>query len=311
MISFRRGALFGIAMLALGAGQPALAQSGLETARGHVAAGRYVDALAAYGQAIAAQPDAEAYGARANLFVSLGQWDFASRDYRAGVALKPEDGALQGGLCTSLAMINHDLDGALKACDAAVKLEPTNFTAFSARGYTQLRRGAWAEAEQDYLMALGLNPAAPNEMFGHGIAQIHLGRGQQGRDEMASATLDSASLVWEWQARGFGLRGEILPGRPLTQAGEVVTSVKDQKVFLNPGEAFVELAGGCGRIVASGQTKAAAGQAWSGDCRFGLIHGAGSLGGGAAVRFVYGRAAGADEATVMLAYKPAEDALAL
>lgn len=281
-----------------------------------VSAARHVDALAALGGAIAAAPeDGVAYARRAQLFDRLGHPDLAAADYRVAAKLNPGDANLHMGLCLDLALSNHDLDGALVACDAAVKLAPDSPDALSARGYVQLRRGAYAEAEKDYSAALALSPAAPSEMFGFGVAIIHLGRAKEGRGEIASATLDSAGVVSEWQNRGFGMQGEIIPGRPRTSVSQPALAITDMKVFLNSGETYLKT-GKCGRVVDASSGVAAGEVSWSGECRFGLLHGAGNLGSAdAPVRFAYGReiAAGeegaAREKKLELAYEPAEKAL--
>lgn len=307
-----------VAGIMLGLAAPALAQTGpakglLDEAAAAASAGRYVDALAAHAGAIAAAPDDVAVHAkRAQLFDQLGQPDLAARDYRAAVKLAPDDAGLQTNLCFDLALTNHDLDGALVACNTAVRLAPKNSSGLSARGYLQLRRGAYAEASKDYSAALVLSPAAPSEMFGLGISWVHTGKAKEGRGEIASATLDSADVVADWENRGFGLLGEIKPGKPATKVSQAVLSVKDRKVFLNKDERFAPV-GDCGVVTAAGATPTVA--AWSGECRFGLIHGTGKLTSGADARFAYGRelagsGAAALEQKLKSAYQAAEDALA-
>jgi Flp pilus assembly protein TadD len=295
------------------------ARSSLDDAGTSAAAGQYVDALAALAAAIAAAPDDPGvYAARAQLFDRLGHADLASGDYRTAAKLRPEDVGLQAGLCRTLTLVNHDLDGALAACNAAVRLAPQSADVFSARGYLQLRRAAYAEAEKDYSAALELLPASPDNMFGFGLAIIHLGRVKDGRGEIASATLDSSGVVSDWESRGFGLQGEIRPGRPVTTAFQPVVSVADRKLFLNKDETYVELANGCGRIVpvaSAGQHATDANLSWSGACRFGLLHGAGKLTSEAPeTRFLYGREmAGEASASAAqklgLAYQAVEKAL--
>lgn len=310
---------------------PALAQDA-NSYRGEAAnaasAGRYVDALAAYTRAIALAPDDPiGYVARAQLLVGLGHNDLAALDYDVAVTLKPDDGGLQGDLCLTLAMSNHDLDRALAACNMAVRLDPANHDALGRRGYVQLRRSAYVEAEADFTAALALNPAGPNEMFGLGLAMIHVGRAQQGRDIIASATLESAGLVNEWEARGFGVRGEIRPGKPQTTAEQPIATLADYRLFVNRGaEAYVGLAIAtrCGRMLPP--AKAAdlgdvmldnSSISWSGECRFGLIHGEGRLSNaeGSLVRYAYGRAIPSGEAgaaleeKLKLAFEAAELAL--
>lgn len=307
-------ALVASAMLGLAA--PAFAQAGpakglLDDAAAAASAGRYVDALAAHAQAIAAAPgDAAVHAKRGQLFDQLGQPDLAARDYRAALKINPADSGLQTSLCFDLALTNHDLDGALLACNTALRLAPQSSSALSARGYLQLRRGAYAEASKDYSAALALSPAAPSEMFGLGISWIHTGRAKEGRGEIASATLDSADVVSDWEARGFGLQGEIKPGRPVTKASQALVSVKDRKVLLNKGERFVPV-GECGVVAAAGATPGVT--VWSGECRFGLIHGAGKLTSGSDARFMYGRELTGDtvvlEQKLRSAYQPVEDAL--
>lgn len=295
-----------------------------DAARVAMADGRYVDALAAYAEAIAAAPDdAGAHAQRAAALTVLGQPDLAALDYRSAVKLKPDDAGLQLNLCLNLALTNHDLDGALAACNAAVKIEPANHEALSARGYAQLRRGAWAAAEKDFAAALAINPAAPNEMFGHGLAVIHLGRAQEGRDEIASATLDSAGLVSIWDARGFGARGEVRPGRPATTAAQAIASVDDPKVFLNADEG--DPGGPCRwvypKVIPENATLSLKGSAMGGgECRFGLMNGewthTSEETGVEVMRFMYGRAIPPGEAgealarKLQLAYQVAERALA-
>jgi tetratricopeptide (TPR) repeat protein len=314
-----RVAAFG---LLAGLGQPvavaqdAAAKGYLEEAQQAESAGRYLDALAAYADAAAATPDdPRVYEQRANLFMSLSHPDLASGDYRRAVRLNPDDAVSQANLCWSLALANHDLDGALDACNAAVKREPSSYDALSKRGYVHLRRGAWADAETDFAAALAFNSASPNEMFGHGLATIHLGQEQDGRDEIASATLDSPSLVNEWAARGFGARGEIRPGMPVTTASEPVLSIKEMKLFLNRGaESYFGFRTACGHVLPPvGAAEVGpklfdhADLAWSAECRFGLIHGEGKLtsaGEDAPVtRYVYGREIAPGEAGEALARK--------
>lgn len=311
---------------------PAMGQGGasaglLDTARQAASAGRYLDALAAYAEAIAATPDdPRVYEQRAGMFMSLSHADLASVDYRHAVRLNPGDAVLQANLCWSLALANHDLDGALTACNEAVKRDPASYDALSKRGYLHLRRGAWAEAEKDFAGALALNPASQDEMFGHGLATIHLGQEQDGRDEIASATLDSPGLVNEWAARGFGARGEIRPGPVQSTASEPTISISEFKQFLNKDtESYFRLRTPCGRVAPPLSTADLSSLfidhssvTWSGECRFGLIHGEGRLamtgGEGPLTRYVYGReiapgeAGEALERKLELAYQVLEEA---
>ncbi len=305
-----------IASVALGFSTSSLAQTGaakglLDEAAAAITAGRYVDALAAYAAAIAAAPgDAAVHAKRAQFFDQLGQPDLAARDYRVAVKLTPDDAGLQTNLCFDLALTNHDLDGALAACNAAVRLAPQSSSALSARGYLQLRRGAYAEASKDYSASLALLPASASEMFGLGVSWVHTGKAKEGRGEIASATLDSLDVVSDWENRGFDLQGEIKPGKPVTKVSQAAVSVKDRKVFLNKDERYAPV-GDCGVVTTAGAAPPVA--QWSGECRFGLIHGPGKLASGADARFTYGRElmgnTAALEQKLKLAYQSAEDAI--
>ena len=146
-------------------------------------------------------------------------------------------------------------------------------------------------------------------MYGHGLARIHLGQARSGLEEMSSATLDSSGLPLEWESRGFSMQGDVVPGRPVTTAVQALVGVADRMYFLNRGEEIVQLAGGCGRVVTGvGQRAAVAGQAWSGGCRFGLLHGEDTA---TSSRFAYGReiASAAREQKLDLAYRAAEEAM--
>lgn len=308
-------ALVGVAVSCLA--MPAMAQTSpdkalLDTAAAATSAGRYVEALASYDAAITASPDdASARAKRGQLFDQLGHPDLAARDYRVAVQLNPGDAGAQANLCLDLALTNHDLDSALAACNAAVRLAPESASALSARGYLHLRRGSYAEAAKDYSAAIELSPAAPSEMFGLGVAWIHTGKVKEGRGEIASATLDSADVVSDWENRGFGLQGEIKPGKPATKASQAVLSVKDRKVILDGDERYAPV-GDCGVVTAVGAASSIT--SWSGECRFGLVHGAGKLSSGVDARFAYGRELIGDKAVELeqrlkSAYRPVEGAL--
>ena len=294
--------------------QAGAAKAFVDAAGEAASAGRYVDALAAYASALVATPDdAGIHVQRADLFASLGHAELAAQDYRAAARLDPDDARVQNGLCRNLALANHDLDGALVACEAAVRLAPRDPVVLATRGYLHLRRAAWAKAEKDFAAALDLAPASPDEMYGHGLARIHLGQARAGLDEMSSATLDSSGLPLEWESRGFSMQGDVVPGRPVTTAAQALVGVADRMYFLNRGEDIVQLAGGCGRVVTgAGERAAAAGQAWSGGCRFGLLHGEDAA---TSLRFAYGReiadtaTGAAQEQKLDLAYRAAEEAM--
>lgn len=318
----RVGVLAGVLGACLALALPAYAQTVpaakalVDQAKEAAAADLTVDALAAYAGAIAAAPDDPAvYAARGYLFELLGQPALAARDYKAAARLNPADAGVQTKLCLYLALTNHDLDGALAACDAAVRAMPLDAVALGTRGYVHLRRAEYDKAETDYQASLAQASASPDEMFGLGVAMIHLGRIRQGREQIASATLDSAGLVDQWQARGFGSQGEVVAGPPRTTVAQAALSVADPRVFLDKGETYVALANGCGRVVSSGTVQPVAGLAWSGACRFGLAHGEGVLGAsGGAMRFSYGReisgaGGSALEQKLELAYQAAEQAL--
>lgn len=288
----------------------------VDQARDAAGAALTVDALAAYARAIAAAPDdPSVYAARGYQFELMGEPALAARDYRIAAKLSPNDVGVQAKLCLYLALTNHDLDGALAACDAAIRVAPHDAGALGTRGYVHLRRAEYDKAEQDYQASLAQSSASPDEMFGLGVAMIHLGRIRQGREQIASATLDSAGLVDQWQSRGFGSQGEVIAAGPRTTATQPALSVDDHKVFLNQGEVYVVLANGCGRVATSANPKPVAGANWSGACRFGLAHGEGTIGAsGGKVRFVYGREIPASgnpalEQKLELAYQAAEQAL--
>lgn len=301
----------------------------MEQASQAAAAGRNVDALALYAEAIEAAPKTpDAYRARALLFEELGHPELAARDLAQVAKLGPADAGLLTCLCRDLALANHDLDGAMAACNAAIKLAPEDPSAISARGYLNLRRGAYANAEKDFAAALNLSAADADFTFGRGLALIHLGQVKEGRGEISIATLDRASLVSDWEIRGFGMQGEVIAGRPMTTASQPSVSVSDSIVFLNKDEALVNLAGGCTRVVKIAGAdqrdailRSSAAYTWSGQCRFGVIHGAGKLApssgaDAAATSFAYGRdgsEGGGGDASfsrkLMLAYSPVEAAL--
>jgi tetratricopeptide (TPR) repeat protein len=273
----------------------------LPEAAAAASAGRSVDALAIYALVIEASPqDRDAYVGRAHLFEALGLPQLAAPDLTKATKIGASDASLLTSLCRDLALANHDLDGAVAACNTAVKLAPEDAATLGARGYANLRRGAYAAAQKDFEAALNMSSAEPDFTFGRGVALVHQGQTRDGRDEISIATLDRATLVSDWEVRGYGIHGEMLPGRHATTASQPVLTINDRIAVLNSDEVLVKLADGCARIMrvqSTGQgeavLKTAAASTWSGQCRFGLIHGEGKLAppgaSATSVEAVYGR----------------------
>ncbi len=94
------------------------------------------------------------------------------------------------GRCWARALLNRDLDLALKDCALALRRadQPDEIASvYDSRGLIRLRQGAYAAAISDYDEALQRRPKNPWSMYGRGIAKIKSGRMSEGKADMVEA----------------------------------------------------------------------------------------------------------------------------
>ena len=131
-----------------------------------------LSALESLDQAIKRDPDfvsAYCYIARANdllYFFDLeptpNQVLLAEAAVKAALRLRPDSAEAHFAMADFLFRCHRDYDGALKELAIARRGLPNDTAFFILSGYISRRRNNWAQAEQDFRTAVGLDPRNPN-----------------------------------------------------------------------------------------------------------------------------------------------------
>ena len=167
----------------------------------------YAAAVADYTEAIAINPRlADAFYNRGNAYrlASNHDYDRAIADYDHAAALEPANANYQTGRCLGRAIANRDLVVALAACDAGLRLSPNDDRLLDCRGLVELRQQDWQAAWNDYNAATQANAALAVHLYGRGIAALRLGRGPEGRMDLAGASQLDPNIAQIYA--GYGIR---------------------------------------------------------------------------------------------------------
>ncbi len=185
-------------------------------------------ALAAYGEAVALEPDSPfAYVARGDAHRARGDYDEAITDYTRALRLDPESpGALNNrGLAHSkkgehdaaiadftaalradprlaVAFYNRgaarfskgDLDAAIEDYTEAIRLAPRSALAFNNRGLAFFEKDDYDRAIEDYTEAIRLEPGFARAYFNRGLAYKEKGDTRRAEDDRRKAVQLDASL---------------------------------------------------------------------------------------------------------------------
>jgi TonB family protein len=147
----------------------------LQTGNRHFLAQRYMEAIAAYTQAIEMAPrEARAYKHRGLAYAKLGDMQQAQQDLSRAIALDPQDAVAynQRGIASFAA---DDVQAALKDFTKTIELQPQLAEAYNNRGIIARKLGDYRQAGKDFARAVQL---------GMELAQQHL---QVLRDEARQA----------------------------------------------------------------------------------------------------------------------------
>ena len=177
--------------------------------------GRYQDAIDAYCEAIAIQPDlVEAYINLGSMVSTLGQRDEAVVLLRRAIAIRPDNALAHGNLGKVLQDLGH-LDEAFSAYSTAIALEPDNAVNLLNFGAVLLDRQAWDDAITVTRRVLVLQPDAAIAYANLTIAFVQLGQYEEaleaGRQAVALQPQSAAILaVLGGAMRELGEFGEAL-----------------------------------------------------------------------------------------------------
>ncbi len=165
----------------------------------------YAKALADTNQAITLDPkDEQGYYIRAQVYLGLGKIDLGLADIDKLVADHPQSSGYLNESCWQRATHGVELDKALAACDAAVKLAPKNPAIIDSHGFVELRLGHYDEAIADYTAALALSPNLADSLYGRGIAKLHKGQTKEGQADLDAARKLEPKIDETWA--GYGIK---------------------------------------------------------------------------------------------------------
>jgi len=173
------------------------------------------NAIAAFTDAIGWQNNfSEAYAARGDVYVSLGEYEKAHADYAQAWRLNYENAVALNNICWERAKRGYPLNRALDDCDSAIKLQPDLWAAWDSRCLVNYRLGNYAAAVSDCDKAMGLwhdetwdMQLAPSlrgrTQYVLGLAKIKIGKVDGGNADIAAAK-DAYPGV-EKKYAGFGI----------------------------------------------------------------------------------------------------------
>ena len=127
------------------------------------------------------------------------------------------------------ALTRGELDLAIKNCNLAIELDPSNVTLLDLRGNALVLAGNPGKALADFSRAIVLSPADPNSYRYRGNVYFMLKR-----DALALADYNRAVLLDPQNALGIELRGHFFQAR-----GEYTSAIADftRSIALKPDEA--------------------------------------------------------------------------
>lgn len=126
----------------------------------------------------------ESFQNRGKAYSDSGDQERAIEDYDRVIALGADGPIPRNGRCWSLAILNRDLDEAMKDCNEAIRLMPEDGNQFNSRAFLRYQGGDYAGAVADYTASLALNPGSGSSHYMRGRAKAKLG------DPTASQDID-------------------------------------------------------------------------------------------------------------------------
>ncbi len=142
---------------------------------------------------------AKIYFSRGLMRRRIGQNDAALQDYNASLKLVPTS-EVYNSRCYLFAITSR-LQDALKDCNEALRLNPSNQYAYDSRGFAYLKLGMFDASIADYSAALRIEPNRPYSLAGRGFARRH--KGDAGGDaDLSAARAQVPGIVEEFARYG-------------------------------------------------------------------------------------------------------------
>jgi Flp pilus assembly protein TadD len=121
-------------------------------------AGRFAEAIAAYGKSIELNPEyTEAYVNRGVTYKALGKYKEALNDYDKAIKLNPQSAEAYNNRGDAYDEID-DYKQALNDYNKAIEINPQYAGAYNNRGTTYVKLGNFDQAIKDYSKAIEINP---------------------------------------------------------------------------------------------------------------------------------------------------------
>ncbi len=183
---------------------------------------RFDEAMAAFGAAIALQPDGQQADGFINLGAymhSLGRWAEALDAYGRAIALNPLDPVAWGNRGMTLTAAGRQ-DEAVASLDRALALKPDYADAHTNRGIALLEADRPEPALDAFGSALALKPDGFDIHNNRGLALLALNRPDEALEDLRRAMrLDPDAAEARWNASvALLLKGDFEAGLPLYEA---------------------------------------------------------------------------------------------
>lgn len=179
-----------------------------------------------------------------NAYLALRSDEPARKHYQLSIELQPQPSNLTNH--ANALLQQGDLTGALPDCEAALRMQPNDPRALALRGQIQLRRGRWAEAEDDLDRSFSGHALYETRLL-QSVARFWLGRRETLLDDVAAV----ANEAPEGSARRSFARGFLafLQDRRPESAIEELSQARQDPVLGRfalalRGLAWAELGGG-------------------------------------------------------------------
>jgi tetratricopeptide (TPR) repeat protein len=167
--------------------------------------GRKDRAVQDFSQSLKLAPrDASTLNNRANAYADLNQRDHALADFDAVTALKPGYAEGWNQACWRRAVWGMQMATALEYCNKAVALAPKNASIVDSRCLVHFLMRDYAAAIRDCDAALALRPTEWTSRYVRGVARLRTGDRAAGEADIAAARAADAKLVETYA--GYGVK---------------------------------------------------------------------------------------------------------
>jgi tetratricopeptide (TPR) repeat protein len=162
-------------------------------------------ALADANQAISSDPSgAWALELRSDIFLRRHDGVHALSDAQAAVAVAPEDPEALNARCWVRGVFNTQLAAALADCQRSLAIRPNSAEVLDSLAFVYFRQGRFADAANQYTLALASDPRQAQSRFMRGVARQRAGDQTGGAADIAAASAADKSVAGEFA--GYGVK---------------------------------------------------------------------------------------------------------